>query len=340
VIQGNSILDNHTDDGGGIYCGSCSVVISGNDIRRNTSRDYGGAVYLDEATATLAGNFISNNRAYDWGGGIYCSDSSVTVVNTTIANNWGNNSTGGVHSENSSVTIVNCILWGNTKELRGCSAAYSCIEDVGGENEGEGNIHIDPLFVDPAHGDFHLRAGSPCIGEGTNSAPDIPPTDIDGEYRPFGLLVDMGADEYVDQDQDLLPDYWEIRNFANLWLGPEDDPDEDGLANTVELIHSTNPRSSDTDSDGSEDRTELLAGTDPLDPESLFHITGIQLEDVGIRIQWSSVPGKTYRIHFSDDLTTWCPLGQVLAAQDIALEAVLSDDQLGQSRFYKIEALE
>ncbi len=64
------------------------------------------------------------------------------------------------------------------------------------------------------------------------------------------------------------------------------------------------------------DAAELLAGTDPLDVASTFHIHSLQSAADGIHLQWSplrhrrlakprlpTVPGKTYRVEYSEDLT-------------------------------------
>lgn len=48
-------------------------------------------------------------------------------------------------------------------------------------------------FVDAANLDFHLRPGTPPIDVGETLA-DVP-TDFDGEARPMGAAVDVGADE-------------------------------------------------------------------------------------------------------------------------------------------------
>jgi len=72
---------------------------------------------------------------------------------------------------------------------------------VEGSYPGMGNIDLDPLFVDAAGGDLHLGTGSPCIDEGSNAAPNLPPYDFEGDPRILDgdgdlvAVVDMGVDE-------------------------------------------------------------------------------------------------------------------------------------------------
>ena len=51
----------------------------------------------------------------------------------------------------------------------------------------------DPLWVDPAAGDLHLRQGSPAVDHG--SAEAAPGEDLDGVARPQGAGFDIGAFE-------------------------------------------------------------------------------------------------------------------------------------------------
>ena len=76
--------------------------------------------------------------------------SSPTISNLTIVDN----DFGIAAYENSDPDIRNCIFWNNRDgDLFQCGASYSCIQSG---VPGEGNISIDPLFVDAADGDYHL----------------------------------------------------------------------------------------------------------------------------------------------------------------------------------------
>ncbi len=104
----------------------------------------------------------------------------------------------------------NVVAWGcqiasvHVQDGTSLTATYSDFEEA---FPGEGNISADPLFTDPAHGDFHLQAFSPCIDSGTSDWP-APASDFDGNPRVDdpdvpnsggGIIphYDMGAYEYV-----------------------------------------------------------------------------------------------------------------------------------------------
>jgi autotransporter-associated beta strand protein len=106
---------------------------------------------------------------------------------------------------------------------------------------------------------------------------------------------------YLDTDNDTLPDEWERLHLQGLASGSDDDPDEDGYDNSVELAAGTHPDDDsdhpgliDTDGDGLPDgwelarfgnlgagpyqdpdldgfhnQSEMVAGTDPLDDASV-----------------------------------------------------------------------
>lgn len=61
---------------------------------------------------------------------------------------------------------------------------------------GNGNTTGDPMFVDIAHDNFHLKAGSVAIDAADPSIMSID-RDYDGTHRPQGTRSDIGAFEYV-----------------------------------------------------------------------------------------------------------------------------------------------
>jgi len=67
-------------------------------------------------------------------------------------------------------------------------------------NESDSIAGLDPLLVNPASGNLHIRsAGSPAVNAGKNlPSKQMGTTDIDGDLRIFDGTVDIGADELVD----------------------------------------------------------------------------------------------------------------------------------------------
>lgn len=137
---------------------------------------------------------IKNNWIYQNDSGILSRNNSIIRNNTIV-----NNTTAGIRAVlGGSPVISNCIIWGNTDDLDGCSATYSCIEDA---NSGTGNISSDPCFVDADANDFYLRINSPCVDTGDPNGSYSGEVDIEGENRVLdgdddgNSVVDMGADE-------------------------------------------------------------------------------------------------------------------------------------------------
>ena len=114
-------------------------------------------------------------------------------MNFSIALNQAGRTGGAIYSESDSVAIANSVLWNNSpNETDGTllSVEHSLVRFG---YQGEGNLSIDPLFVDLANGNIRLSYGSPGIDVG--SSVGAPETDILGTPRPQGTAVDMGAFE-------------------------------------------------------------------------------------------------------------------------------------------------
>ena len=230
---------------------------------------------------------MGNTDADGWGcgGAIYCSCSHPEIVCCVFTGN-GARSGGAIGlAVNSSPVIRNCILWGNAAGYpeqsqiaagAGCEPAVNYCVVQGGTGQwwfGTGCIDINPLLT----ADGHLCAGSPCIDAGT--AILSPLTDREGEIRPVGIKPDIGADEYVDSDDDGLPDFWEHKHFGTTTAAdPNEDSDDDDLGNYAEYLAGSDPKNSDTDGDQWNDGLEIARGANPIRPN--VYVDGSDGDDV------------------------------------------------------------
>ncbi len=220
VITNCTISGNTAFLGGGIFCKTnSSPTIANCIISGNTGTAHSGAIGCDSGCNPIIINCIITGNTAGAGGGIYSYLSSPTIVNCTISGNTATTSGGGaIRCQQGDATVKNSILWGNvpTEIYReagdSITVAYSDVNQA--EYAGiNGNILQDPLFVDPANGDFRLQETSPCIDAGTSDG--APSKDMEGNRR-FDLLsipntgggtypyYDMGALEYVDSGWDVI----------------------------------------------------------------------------------------------------------------------------------------
>jgi hypothetical protein len=99
-----------------------------------------------------------------------------------------------------SSTLNNCIVYFNTASQEAnydhtSGLNYCCTTPR--PTNGVGNISSDPLFVDTnGWSDLRLQPDSPCINAG-NNADAVGSTDLNGNPRISGGIIDMGAFEFV-----------------------------------------------------------------------------------------------------------------------------------------------
>ncbi len=191
--------------GGGMYICLCTPVINACRIMDNFAACFNvdGSGGITQVTADgLISNCIIYNNDSCRGGGIYLHDSSPAITNCTITQNSTSLAGGAITCYYYSYPqIVNCISWNNYSQseifIRSEYPSFATVtySDIEGGWTGEGNIDIDPRFVDPGKEDFHLLFESPCIDTGCDAGIYV---DIDGDSRPLGNGFDMGADEVRD----------------------------------------------------------------------------------------------------------------------------------------------
>jgi hypothetical protein len=151
-----------------------------------------------ESSRCVLRNFVITNCGE---AAIYCYSASPTLTNLTITGNRF----GIKGQEGADPDITNSIIWNNQNgDLYHVRARYSDISQADAVGTDRGNISTDPLFANPANGDYHLKSrygryvasqdtwvtdpvSSPCIDAGD-------PTVSPGRERiPRGGRINMGA---------------------------------------------------------------------------------------------------------------------------------------------------
>ena len=227
VLENLIIQNNSASWGGGLEVQNSASVLKNLTIRNNHSSYAGGGLSVSVAQDGMAiyNTVIYGNTTTSFGGGVHIynmQDATPQFSNVTINNNTSNYEGGGIYSYyygNSS--FLNSIIRDNspqeiyfpgTSEANSMSVSYSNIE--GGQDSivtndnatitwGNGNIDVDPLFVDADNGDYHLSDLSPAISAAASEVTidgvtyTAPTTDIEGNPRPnpAGTVPDMGAYE-------------------------------------------------------------------------------------------------------------------------------------------------
>jgi hypothetical protein len=196
------------------YLGNGRATLVNCRFSGNTASTYGGGISLNGYQGSFGAdviNCIFDNNYSSWQGSA-CFNSScaeVAYVNCTFSDNDGDVA---VYASYSGLNLTNCILWNNQEGETGSdtnstitisnsiisNGEYSLVWDDQLGVDGGGNRFKNPLFTNPALGDFSLSACSPAINSGKNdSLPSGIPNDILGFPRIYNnLIVDIGAVEY------------------------------------------------------------------------------------------------------------------------------------------------
>jgi len=289
----NSTLTGNTAiSGGGAYDSALfNCVVTGNSAQMtgqntgglpqpSTLPGVGGGIYSCSAVNCV----IANNSAYE-GGGVYNPEG---LINCTIINNSASYY-GGVYLNGYSLSpssyAYNCLIYFNTAGTNANFGATNLFADhcctFPMPTGGVGNITNDPALVDVYGGDYHLQANSPCINSGNNAA-ITNSTDLDGNPRMVGGMVDIGAYEF--QAPTSVISYAWLQQYGLPTDGSADYQDSDG--------------------DGMNNWQEFIAGTIPTNAASFLAMNSAypQRGLNWVIVKWQSVNTRTYYLQRSSDL--------------------------------------
>lgn len=199
----------------GIFGGSwrrASVYIEGSspDFQQFVIADGGGNAFeLVSSGAHVSDSLISRNA----GAGLVSSgEHGPVLTNVTIAGNQGH----GIATDDGTITMFNNIVAYNQGRGFSLSSEEGFEENRfrhnlfysndGGDDlfwiradstELGSNLNLNPLFVDPSNGDYHLLANSPAIDAGVDFVTTFySQEDLDGNLRLHAQRVDIGAYEF------------------------------------------------------------------------------------------------------------------------------------------------
>ncbi|HMO99965.1 MAG TPA: choice-of-anchor Q domain-containing protein [Kiritimatiellia bacterium] len=253
---------------------------------------------------------------------------------------------GGIIAERSDITALNAIVWDGMWEVDDestSSVSYSIFNDI---MPGPGNLTQNPLLTMTGR----LRHDSPAIDAGIVISGIT--HDFDGE--PFvGTAPDIGADEFVDDDNDLLADAWELEHSDSLETFDTNSDNDSDFATALEeyiastqptnaftnsetipdgwlLRHGLNPRLPqerfDHDGDTISTRDEYVADTSPVDALDYLAADIVLLPDDGAPyVTWSSRSQRWYRVEsYSGAFDPWVALSPALAGDGLTTDYPLT----------------
>jgi len=204
LVEGNVLYSNGMSGGSGINCDGVQDSLIVNNLIYDAHAS-GISLYQIDGGGPASNNRIINNTVViaddgRWALNIQNDSSGTTVYNNVFLS---------LHPSRGAIDLCGpgC--------LSGFTSDYNVVVDVftpddsdfisltewqtaTGQDMNSIVADSDAVFVDAAGGDYHLSDTSPALDSGTST--EAPASDLDGNQRPFGDAVDIGAYEACGTD--------------------------------------------------------------------------------------------------------------------------------------------
>ncbi len=151
---------------------------------------------------------------------------------------------------------------------------------------------------------------------------DVPyyqtPADTANTLNAGGTLNLAGNYDFLDVNQNGIPDSWEMANFGAV------------VTNRTQLT--------DSDHDGMTDYAEFIAGTNPTNAASRFYVTGETIQSNRlVQMQWTVATNRLYQVDTSTNLRGWLPVTDWRQASNSSTMSYTITNASGGAHFYRVE---
>jgi|GEM_PF-455058 len=208
TVEGCRLIDNKAWLGGGLCQMEGVAIVRNSYIQRNRATECGGGVYLSNVDSQVDQCVFVRNTVSEsggQGGGVWNGGGVLRIRQCSMQSNWADDAGSGIFNANEGfLLLVNSIVRDSVWNSSGTTwlFTYSNIIEFA---DNDTNIDQDPLFREMPWGEMEeegglgnlrLRPESPCINAGSSSVIEPGATDLDGQPRIRGRVVDMGAYEF------------------------------------------------------------------------------------------------------------------------------------------------
>jgi hypothetical protein len=168
--------------GGALYVNSGNMAVDRCTFQMNGA-EFGGAIYARDSHVELRDTIVHSNYA-SYGSAIYCAVSTLDMTRCTLDGNGDGAQISlrfgsALNADHSIIAnglaSIACL---ESTALLHCSDVFGntggdWVDCIAGQENGEGNLNVDPLFCDETQGDLTLRSDSPCAAENNTECDQI-----------------------------------------------------------------------------------------------------------------------------------------------------------------------